>query len=83
MSIAPVKRFPASFLLCDPLIVGRQAQGLGQAEWSGGRKQGQDRQGSKTRKTRKREAGKRQELTGQTLVSMTNKTNWHRQKTQV
>jgi hypothetical protein len=25
---------------------------------------------------RKREAGKRQELTGRTLVSLTNKTNW-------
>ena len=50
---------------------GRQAQG--QAEWSGGRVQGQDRQGSKTRRSRKREAGKRQELTGQTLVSLTNK----------
>jgi hypothetical protein len=41
---------------------GRQAQG--QAEWSGG--QGQERQGSKTRRVRKREARKRQELTGQT-----------------
>jgi hypothetical protein len=28
---------------------------------------------------KKRDAVKRQELTGQTLVSLTNKTNWHRQ----
>ena len=32
-----------------------------------------------TRRTRKRETGKRQELTGQTLVSLTKKTNWHRE----
>jgi hypothetical protein len=63
----------------------RQAQGQaersarrvqGQAERSARRVQGQDRQGSKTRRARKSEAVKRQELTGQTLVSLTNKTNW-------
>jgi hypothetical protein len=64
---------------------GRQAQGQGQVEWSGERLQGQDMQGSKTRRLRKREARKKQELTGQTLVSLTNKTNWQQTsaKTQV
>ena len=33
-------------------------QGQGQAEWSGGWVQGQDRQGSKTRRTRKERLGK-------------------------
>jgi hypothetical protein len=36
------------------------------------------RTGSKTRRTSKLEVGKRQELTGLTLVSLTNKTNRHR-----
>jgi hypothetical protein len=38
--------------------------------------QGQDKQGSKTSRARKIESGKRHDLTGQTLVSLTNKTNW-------
>jgi hypothetical protein len=60
-------------------IIQSRSKGTGrQAGSDTGRmvRQGQDRKGSKTRRTIKREAGKRQELTGRKLVSLTNKKNW-------
>ena len=45
-------------------------------QWSGERVQGQDRQRSKTMRTRKRETRETLELIQKTLVDLTNKTNW-------